>query len=121
MKYTNIEIGERIKKIRVSKGLTMDEFGAIIDNTKQSLVSRWERGVNLPNKKRLKMIADFANISVDEILDDGVRVVSLSDEIMSAIINGDTNLILKKVGELTQQIDDLQQEIQSLKENKNEK
>lgn len=33
-----------------------------------SLVSRWERGVNLSNNKRLETIAEIGNITVDELL-----------------------------------------------------
>ena len=62
------DLGKQIKEIRLSKGLTMVDFGKLIDNTPQSLVSRWERGINKPNKKRLKMIADITNIKVDDLL-----------------------------------------------------
>jgi transcriptional regulator with XRE-family HTH domain len=33
-----------------------------------SLVSRWERGVNLPNNTRLERIAEIGNITVDELI-----------------------------------------------------
>jgi len=99
----------------------MNDFGKLIDNASKGMVNNWEKGVNLPNKNRLKLIADFANISVEELLNDDVRVISLPDELTRAVENGDANTIFMIFGDLKDQIAELQQEIQSLKENKNEK
>lgn len=59
-------IGDRIKNIRLSRGMTLEEFGALFSAGK-GLVSKWERGMSLPNPKRLKDIAEFANITIDEL------------------------------------------------------
>lgn len=71
MNIINKEVGNRIKRIRSDMGITAREFGKLIDkenHASQSLVSRWERGVNLPNNERLKKIAELGNISVNELL-----------------------------------------------------
>lgn len=62
------QVGFRIKSIRRAKGMTMREFGKIIDNAAQSLVTRWENGTSLPNNERLKIIANFGDTTVDELL-----------------------------------------------------
>lgn len=62
-----LSVGERIKDIRISNGLTMEEFGARLKTSKAS-VNNWEKGVNLPNKQRLKQIADMGGISVNYLL-----------------------------------------------------
>jgi transcriptional regulator with XRE-family HTH domain len=62
------EVGRRIRLIRKEKGLTMEEFGNFIDKVNKSAVGNWERGDNLPNNARLKMIAQFAETSVNELL-----------------------------------------------------
>lgn len=69
MKRNNSYLGEKIKRIRKEKGLTMEEFGKRF-NTSKGTVNNWEKGRNLPNKANLKSIADLANISVEELLDD---------------------------------------------------
>lgn len=46
----------------------MKEFGKLVDNAAQSLVSRWENGLTSPNSKRLKIIAALGSISVNELL-----------------------------------------------------
>ena len=73
----NIEVGNRIKQIRLSKGDTLEEFGIRIAQTlnissnkapSKSNVSKWETGSSLPNKTRLKAIADIDDITVNELL-----------------------------------------------------
>lgn len=61
-------LGERIKQHRQDKGLNMREFGELIGNASDSIVSRWERDVSIPKIKRLKLIADDMNITVTELL-----------------------------------------------------
>lgn len=53
--------------MRLERGLTVREFGNLIGAGK-SLVSRWERGIGRPNPSHAKSIADFAGVSVDELL-----------------------------------------------------
>ena len=68
MKANPIEVGCRIRSIRLSRGLTMEEFGRRIGVIHKANVNTWEKGVNLPNPDRLKIIAEFAGIKVDELL-----------------------------------------------------
>ena len=55
-------------KRQQDKGLNMREFGELIDNASDSIVSRWEKDISKPNVKRLKLIADDMNITVTELL-----------------------------------------------------
>ena len=68
MKPNPKEVGKRIRSLRQEKGLTMEEFGNFIDKANKGAVGNWERGDNLPNNARLKMIAQFGEISVNELL-----------------------------------------------------
>jgi len=61
------QVGERIKRIRKSRGETQTEFAKKIGATLPA-VSNWETGRNIPNNERLKVIADIANISVADLL-----------------------------------------------------
>lgn len=62
-----IEVGQRIKNIRLSKGMTLEEFGKIFNATKGNVL-KWEKGQSLPNPERLKTIAKIADISVNSLL-----------------------------------------------------
>lgn len=87
------EIGRRIYTIRKSLNYSMEEFGKQIDNAPKGTVNGWEKGKNLPNKKRLELIATMGNTSVDELLhgsfndyvseliSDAIRI-RLSDDIL---------------------------------------
>lgn len=54
--YYKKVIGERIKDIRLNKGMTLEEFGKLF-NASKSIVYRWENGTSFPNPERLKAIA----------------------------------------------------------------
>ena len=63
----NKAIGERIRLIRLSKGMTLEEFDKLF-NTSKGIVSRWENGKGLPRPERLKKLADISGKSVEYIL-----------------------------------------------------
>ncbi len=62
------EVGQRILQIRKKYGYSMQKFGEIIDNAPKGSVNSWEKGVNLPNEKRLKQIATLGNMTLNELL-----------------------------------------------------
>lgn len=67
MEPSPIEVGHRIKEIRIKNGLSQREFAKRTNSTIPA-ISNWENGRNLPNKERLKAIAELGEISVDELL-----------------------------------------------------
>ena len=65
----SIEVGNRIKDIRLGLGLTMEEFGKLFyEPAAQSIISRWEVGKSVPNANRLKKIAELGDMTVQELL-----------------------------------------------------
>lgn len=60
-------IGLRIKSIRQNLGMTLEEFGKLL-NAGKSNVRKWEIGASLPNPERIKNIAKLGNMTVDELL-----------------------------------------------------
>ena len=64
----NNQVGQRIKAIRLEKGMTTKEFGAFIGAT-DSNVTSWEKGRTSPNPERLKNIADLAGMTVQQLLE----------------------------------------------------
>lgn len=68
MNVSKIELGQRIKAIRLSTGLNMREFGEKIFNSADSLVSRWEKGKSIPTHKRLIEIAKLGDVTVSYLL-----------------------------------------------------
>ncbi|WP_164504716.1 helix-turn-helix domain-containing protein [Levilactobacillus huananensis] len=77
------EIGARIKSLRLSQGIDLETFGKQINPpASASIASRWERGVNMPNNKRLQSIAKLGNVSVDYLLNGSPHT---NDSIFKAI------------------------------------
>lgn len=67
MKIDKKAVGQRIKNIRLNKGMTLEEFGKLFNATKSN-VNSWEIGNALPNKERIKTISKIVNISINELL-----------------------------------------------------
>lgn len=64
------QIGTRIKSVRVSKGMTMEEFGGQLSpKASKGTISKWENGRYLPNNDRLKQIAEIGNVSINYLLE----------------------------------------------------
>lgn len=57
-------VSQKIRELRLKKGMTLKEFGELFD-APLSTVSNWEQGLNLPNKKRLKQIAEIEGQTVN--------------------------------------------------------
>ncbi|WP_156018910.1 helix-turn-helix domain-containing protein [Streptococcus ruminantium] len=60
-------LGQRIKAIRLDRGMTLEEFGKLF-GTSKSIVSRWESGISSPNPERLKTIAKVGDMTVSQLL-----------------------------------------------------
>lgn len=61
------DLGQKIKELRMDKGLTMEEFGKLC-NTEKQTVNNWEKGRHKPSPDSLKLIADIAGKSVSEFV-----------------------------------------------------
>lgn len=93
-KYTDDEkkiIGERINKIRLEMGMTLEEFGKLFSATKSN-VSKWCRGDTLPNPERMKQIAKVGDMTVSELMDTNTQIVTIDetfddDSISKIILN----------------------------------
>ncbi len=62
-----IKIGKLIAKLRKEKGLTQKELGDMV-GVGYRAVSKWERGINLPDSSLYKPLCDIFNITIDELL-----------------------------------------------------
>ncbi|WP_227744997.1 helix-turn-helix domain-containing protein [Lysinibacillus sp. OL1] len=87
-KLDEVAIGERIKKIRLQLGFTMEDFGSLIDNASKGNVSNWERGVNIPRYERIRKIALLGGVSPNMVLY-GQEKLPLSEDILDKIKNID--------------------------------
>ena len=61
-------IGDKIKSLRISEGLTQQELADKLSISKVS-ISNWELNKGNPNYDTLKKIAEIFNVSTDFLLD----------------------------------------------------
>lgn len=82
--------GERIKDIRLEHGYSLKDFGIEIgkrldsDRVKESIISRWENNISLPNNERLKVIAELGGIPVKDLVSThsvGERIKRIREEL----------------------------------------
>jgi Helix-turn-helix. len=62
-----MNVGEKIKELRQSKGISQQKLAAAI-GASQKAVDYWERGVNEPKALYIINLAKFFDISTDELL-----------------------------------------------------
>ncbi|MDU6765772.1 MAG: helix-turn-helix transcriptional regulator [Gemella haemolysans] len=67
LKIDKKAVGSRIKNIRIKNGHTLKSFGELFGARKTN-VQKWEIGFTLPNKRRLGLISEYGNITVNELL-----------------------------------------------------
>lgn len=63
------KISERLVSLRKSKGLTQIELAQKI-NYSDKVISKWERGESLPSIEAFKILADFYNVKVDDLIEE---------------------------------------------------
>ena len=67
MNNDEIKFAKRIKEVRLSKDMTMEELGNKLGKTK-STISTWEKGSRSPKMGELEDIASFFNVSINYLL-----------------------------------------------------
>lgn len=68
-------LGENIRRLRVARGITQEQFGYEMGVSAQA-VSRWENGATYPDISMLPMIGDFFDITLDELMGRGPELNS---------------------------------------------
>jgi len=63
----NLKIGEKIKELRKKADITQERFAEYLGVTAQA-VSKWEVGSGYPDIELLPSIANFFNITIDELM-----------------------------------------------------
>ncbi len=100
MKVTKVLLGERIRELRKSRGLTQEQFAELIE-VEQKHVSRIELGKSFPTIERLDKIAQALQVPLRNIFDFGhltdpdTRAISIEE--MLKQLNEENQIIAYKV------------------------
>ena len=79
-----LHIGEKIRSLRLQRGLTQEEVAVHIGISYQA-ISKWERCEGYPDITMLPALANYFHISVDELIGmeeiaDASRLQSINDQ-----------------------------------------
>ena len=72
-----MNIGDKLKQLRIESGLTQEQVAKYIESTK-SCVSMYESGKRVPGRNTLPLLAELFGVSVDYILGTGKFVFNES-------------------------------------------
>lgn len=70
--------GQFLKELRKEKGQTQEQLSEILGVSNRS-ISRWENGVNMPDFDLVIKLANYYQVSIDELLD-GERKENMIDK-----------------------------------------
>jgi len=83
MDITNL--GKNIADLRKKRGLTQSQLAAAL-NVSNKTVSKWERNQGYPEITQLPAIAEFFDISLDNLLSDERKGIALAGNILTDIV-----------------------------------
>ena len=83
-----LQIGDTIKQLRWQRGMTQEQLAAVLEVSCQS-VSRWELNVCYPEMELLPAIANYFDVTVDQLLGmDQLRSEQRRREIFTRALEG---------------------------------
>ena len=87
-------LGDSIKALRKSKGLTQEEL-AIRLNVVRQTVSKWEKGISVPDAEALQEIADVLEVDIQQLLGGNIETKQDSSELVEQLARINEQLIIK--------------------------
>ncbi len=76
----NYELSNRIYELRIQKGLSQKELGAILGVSNKA-VSKWETGTAIPKTETLIKLAEFFGVSTEEFLNSACKDENIKDRV----------------------------------------
>ena len=87
-------LNENIKALRKTKGLTQDEL-AIRLNVVRQTISKWEKGLSVPDAEMLQKIAEVFEVNVSKLLGSSINQNENVDIIAEQLSRINEQLVVK--------------------------
>lgn len=87
-------LSDNIKSLRKSRGMTQEELAVRLNVVRQT-VSKWEKGLSVPDAEMLQRIAEVLDTSVTELLDAKPAQEQQEDQIAQQLARLNEQLIIK--------------------------
>lgn len=85
---------ENLKSVRKTKGLTQDELAVRLNVVRQT-ISKWEKGLSVPDAEMLIKIADIFEIPVSELLGEKIENENNQNDIADQLARINEHLAVK--------------------------
>ena len=87
-------LSDNIKSLRKNKGYTQEELAARINVVRQT-VSKWEKGLSVPDAEALQRLADVLEVDVKELLGSPMVSEQKNDEVVEQLARINEQLVIK--------------------------
>ena len=85
---------ENLRELRKSKGFTQEELATKINVVRQT-VSKWEKGLSVPDADSLQKIADVLDVEVSQLLGANIEKEENKNEIAEQLSRINEQLVIK--------------------------
>ena len=85
---------DNIRNLRKNRGLTQEEL-AIRLNVVRQTVSKWEKGLSVPDAEALQRLADVLEVDVKELLGSPMVSEQKNDEVVEQLARINEQLVIK--------------------------
>lgn len=85
---------ENLRELRKSKGFTQEELATKINVVRQT-VSKWEKGLSVPDADSLQKIADVLEVEVSQLLGANIETEASKNEIAEQLSRINEQLVIK--------------------------
>ena len=83
-----MQLGEKLQLLRSRNGISQEELAEKLGISRQS-VSKWESGQSIPDLKKLIILSDIYNVTIDSLVKDGDEY-DILQETDAKVIDNDT-------------------------------
>ena len=87
-------LGDNIKVLRKNKGFTQEELALRLNVVRQT-VSKWEKGLSVPDVEMLQNIADILEVDIKQLLGAKMEMEKNNNEIVEQLAKINEQLIIK--------------------------
>ena len=87
-------LGDNIKILRKNKGFTQEELAVRLNVVRQT-VSKWEKGLSVPDAEMLQKIADILEADVKQLLGAEIEMEKSNNEVVEQLAKINEQLIIK--------------------------
>ena len=87
-------LGDNIKILRKNKGFTQEELAVRLNVVRQT-VSKWEKGLSVPDAEMLQKIADILEVDIKQLLGAEIEMEKSNNEVVEQLAKINEQLIIK--------------------------